>query len=215
VNSSATVMLGTVAEEFTTASGLFPELYHFDCAACHHEIGSGEWVRRPSSPVGPGEVRLDDASLRLLRPLLAAFDDELAQRWSVAVDTLHRAAQRDTAAVKRATDELLALAARARARLVKSSIDERTGPAVLRAIARAGVSAGFADHSWADQAVMAQASLLTSAAEAGWFNEARQKRLEAALDGVYKALETRAYRPRRVRKAMRTFDWAIKGAASE
>ncbi len=213
--TAATVMLKTVADELTTESGMFPELYHFDCAACHHEIGSGNWVRRPSSPVGPGEVRLEDASLRLLRPLLAAFDGELAERWSAAVDSLHRAAQRDSAAVSAATDELLALAARARARLVESSIDEETGPAVLRAIARAGASDGFADHTWADQAVMAQASLLTSAAEAGWFTEARQKRLEAALDGVYAALETRDYRPKRVRKAMRAFDRAFKRTASE
>ena len=77
-------------------------------------------------------------------------------------------------------------------------------------IADAGVRSGFAYRSWADQSAMALASLLTTAREQDWFDRGRQRRLEAALERLYLALEDeRRYSPWRYRDAMRQFDAAL------
>ena len=38
--------------------GANPELFLFDCQACHHGMNQLQWQPRPSTGLGPGRIRL-------------------------------------------------------------------------------------------------------------------------------------------------------------
>jgi hypothetical protein len=198
------ILLETVASDMASGSGLFPELYHFNCNACHHALGR-DWPLRPTG-LPAGSVPLEDASLRILGNILAGIDSSLAGAWSEGLADLHRATRNGRAEMLAASRALHVLADKARSALDSGSIDRGQGRQIMREIVAAGTRSGFASHSWADQAAMALASLTTSAARQNWFDAGRQARVERALDDVFRALdEPSRYSPWRYRTALGAF----------
>jgi hypothetical protein len=70
--------------------GLFPELVLFDCHSCHHSMTD---VRNTAARVGagPGVVRLNDASLLMLRQIVRRVTPGESDAFQQRVDELHRA----------------------------------------------------------------------------------------------------------------------------
>ncbi len=206
--TGAGIVLETLVTGLDGEGGLFPELYFFECRACHHGLGSDWPLRATGMPAG--SVRLEDASLRMLGYVLAELDPALGRAWSQRIDELHRATLGSKAGTRAVATRLGDVAEQARSMLDGRSLDAREGRGIMRRIARAGIRSGFSYRSWADQSAMALASLLTTAAEQDWFDGARQQRLESALDRLYRALEDeRRYSPWRYRDALRQFDAAL------
>jgi len=196
------ILLKTVTTDMESGGGLFPELYHYNCNACHHALGR-DWPLRPTG-LPTGSVPLEDASLRILGNILTGIDSSLAGAWSEGLADLHRATQRGRADMIEAGRELDALAGRALSAFEDGAIDGRQGRQIMREIVAAGTRSGFASHSWADQAAMALASLTTSATRENWFDADRQARVEQALDDVFRALdEPGQYSPWRYRAALK------------
>lgn len=206
--TGAGIVLETLAAGLDGEGGLFPELYYFECSACHHELG-GDWPLRATG-MPAGSVRLEDAMLRMLGYVMAEVDPALARSWSQRLTALHDATLQDKGATRAAAERLRRLAEQARERLQTRPLDATSGRGIMRRIASAGVRSGFAFHGWAEQSAMALASLLTTAAEERWFDGARQQRLESALDRLYRALDDeRGYSPWRYRDALRQFNAAL------
>lgn len=202
-------VLGRLRDDLLRA-GLFPELYYFDCNACHHDFGAADWVSRPAGNLEPGSVPLEDASLRMLGHLLSVIDAGLARRWSGGLNRLHEATGEGAGAVRAAADRLHAIAGVAGDRIAARGV---AGDAVVRLMARivaAGRRDGFADRTSSDQAAMALASLLTTARAEKLLGSARLDRLEDALDRVYVSLDhPRDYSPWRYRDALGGFARAL------
>lgn len=80
----------------------WPELYYFDCNACHHSL----YERRvnPTSGVEAGNVRLADPQLHMLGVILKlsdqGTDQQRAKQWRRHHDQLLQAASTDLAALK-------------------------------------------------------------------------------------------------------------------
>ena len=191
-------------------SGLFPELYYFDCNACHHRMQDADWVTLSSTGRPLGSVPLEDASLQMLGHVAAELDSELGRAWRRGVARLHGAVDGGADAVRGAVAPLQRLAADIRGRLEADGLGRQQVFGLMARIAAAGETAGFADRNWSDQAAMALAALLTTAAETGTVSGDRLARLERSLDDIYAALENpRDYSPWRYREAVREFGRAL------
>jgi hypothetical protein len=201
----AGTVLGKLREDLYRA-GLFPELYYFDCNACHHDFGAADWVTRPVGNLEPGSVRLEDASLRMAGHLLAVLDTDLGRRWAAGIDDLHDATAEDAKAVRAAADRLYAVTGTASARLDENGLTDRSIVRVMARIVAAERRDGFGDRTSSDQTAMALAALMTTAREDALLSSDRLDRLEIALDRIYVALDDpRDYSPWRYRDALRSF----------
>lgn len=202
-------VLGRLRDDLFRA-GLFPELYYFDCNACHHDFGTADWVSRPAGNLEPGSVRLEDASLRMLGHLLSVVDAGLHRRWSEGLVRLHDATGEGAGAVRAAADRLHAIAGAAGDRIAAQGFAGEAVVQLMRRIAAAGRRNGFGDRTSSDQAAMALASLLTTARAEELLAPARLDRLEEALDRVYVSLDNpRDYSPWRYRDALGGFARAL------
>lgn len=202
-------VLGGLRDDLFRA-GLFPELYYFDCNACHHDYGAADWVSRPAGNRGPGNVRLEDASLRMLGHLLGILDAGLARRWADGLDRLHDATGDGAGAVRVAAERLHAIAGLAGDRLEAQGFAADALVRLMGRIVAAGRSDGFADRTSSDQAAMALASLLTTARAEERLAPDRIDRLEDALDRIYLSLDDpRDYAPWRYRDALGAFARAL------
>lgn len=75
--------------------GIFVEPALLDCHSCHRRLDADRWQARPSTGLGPGEMRLNDANLVMLRLIVLAVEPELAGRLRDANKALHRATTRN------------------------------------------------------------------------------------------------------------------------
>lgn len=206
---AAGLMLDRLGRDLAGA-GLFPELYHFDCNACHHDLQDAAWVRSLNPAGQPGAVPLEDTPLRMTGYVLGQLDAGLGRDWQRALDALHRATRNDAGAVAPALSKLRRLVAFGQGQLERDRLDRATLLGLMRRIARAADSRGFADRSWSDQSAMALGALLTTAAETDAVDGRRLARLKQALDRIYASLEDpHRYSPWRYREAVRAFDQAL------
>jgi hypothetical protein len=203
-------VLGQLRDDLFRA-GLFPELYYFDCNACHHDFGAANWVSTPAGNLEPGSVRLEDASLRMVGHLLETLDEGLGRRWADGLRRLHNATGEGAAPVRAASDRLHAIAVAADERLLAHGLSDDSVVRLMGRIAAAARRDEFGDRTSSDQTAMALASLLTSAREEGLLPRNRLDRLEDALDRVYLSLDDpREYSPWRYRDAIAAFSEALR-----
>ena len=111
---AAVAYLSLVENQAGESSGMFPELYPFDCNACHHDMDNLRWS--PSVSSKPGQIRLRDAHLRNATDAIAVRDASLAKRWQTALDNLNAASQQGTS-------QLQASARAFRSNLAKPALD--------------------------------------------------------------------------------------------
>lgn len=192
--------------------GLFPELVFFDCNACHHAMEPPRWNAGIASPLGPGEVRLADASLILTRDVLAVLAPGQAAEWSLALSALHRSSQQSRPAVARAAARLGGLLDQALPLVSQRTIDRQDALALLQQIARAGIERDAGNFSAAKQIYYAVDALrLYLAQDYGLHSPA----LDRAGQALFAAVDIRVlrpdqpYDPEAVRRALRDVQSAL------
>jgi len=137
--------------------GLFPELVLFDCHSCHHPMAD---KRNTAARVGagPGFVRLNDASLLMLRQIVRRVAPNEADAFAQQVSRLHKAVATgsDALAQARAVEQLIALM------IPKISAHRFSGEDVrgsLVGLIDDGLAGQYTDYQGAEQAVMAVQSV--------------------------------------------------------
>ena len=137
--------------------GLFPELVLFDCHACHHAM-SQKRAAGARLGVAPGAVRLNDASLLMVRHIARRVTPARAEALAGDISQLH-------AAIAGGEDPL------AQVRRVRQSLQELTQAttayrfsaadlrAVLLALIDDGLAGQYSDYQGAEQATMALQTL--------------------------------------------------------
>ncbi len=137
--------------------GLFPELVLFDCHSCHHPMSD---KRNTAARVGagPGVVRLNDASLLMLRQIVRRVVPDEAGTFAQQVARLHKvvATGNDALAQARAVEQLIASI------IPKISAHRFSGEdvkAIMIGLIDDGLAEQYTDYQGAEQAVMAVQSV--------------------------------------------------------
>jgi hypothetical protein len=185
--------------------GLFPELVLFDCYSCHHAMSE----KRQSGArlaVGPGVVRLNDASLLMLRQIARRVNAQGDAQYVQQISRLHQAiaSGNDTFARARAVQDLIAQLV---PKISKHNFSAADLGGMLIGLIDDGLAGQYRDYQGAEQAVMALQSVAGFMRErgllqAGTVNPA-MKRLLAAVENDEK------YRPAAFEQGLRDLKMSV------
>ena len=194
----------------TGTSGLFPELVFFDCHACHHPMSDLRWNPRPSTGLGPGVIRLNDANAVMLRIAAARTAPDVARALAERMRALHRAVMQNREETRRLAGEIRTLARQLVDGFARREFGAEDMRALLAGITTAGTAGEFADYAAAEQATMAIGSILSAMKSGGHLGEDAYRRMNAALQRLHATVaKDEAYRHGAYRAALRDFEQTI------
>lgn len=170
-------------------SGAFPELTFYDCHACHHPMETPRWRARPSTALGPGEARLQDANLLVLGVIADRIDPALARTLRDDTRRLHDAMAHDRAAVGAPAGRLRDSATILAARLSAATLDIETVVAMNQGLVQQAQAGEILDYAAAEQVTMGLAALAATLEDAGHLPPEQAPLIERALEGCYAAVE--------------------------
>ena len=177
-------------------TGLFPELFFFDCHACHKPMSAARWQERASLGLGPGVVRFNDASLIMLRIAAGAVDSELAGTIATRGRALHRASQKSARAWREAAASLSAAVDEALGVFAGHEFGPATMRAILDGLVREGLRGEYVDYVAAEQTTMAISTIVEAMSVEGLLSDAEYAGYEQVVNDLYKAVEKdEQYRP--------------------
>ena len=164
---AAAELLDVLLDPKRSRDGLFPELVVFDCHACHHPMSDLRWT--PRHGIGPGRIRLNDASFLMLRQIARiSMPGAEARAFEDRVTRLHRAVAGEGGAdALEEARELRAALDRLTAQIAARSFRAEELRAMLAGLVDDGVNGQYRDYAGAEQATMAIGSLLNFLASRG------------------------------------------------
>jgi cytochrome c554/c'-like protein len=186
--------------------GANPELSLFDCQACHHAMNQLQWQKRQSTGLGPGRLRIYDATAIMLRTIIARVAPDAAKELTDHISALHKATtdqkpdywtgvQREAKAIHDIADKLIPT-------LAKHNFDQGDAKALAQAVVAAGSE--DLDYSAAQQQTMALGSIIAAMRAFNFADEAQLKALDDALGKVYEAAaDDQTYRPEKFTQAIK------------
>ena len=184
-----TVLL--IEEHLSNRDDRFPELSLFDCHACHHPMSDIKWQQKRTVGLPPGSVRLNDAGLSMILPMVEVLMPEESRTFVTLSRNLHLASSK-TIGLARSLEELSIFLDGLEEKL--NLISERSKDVMLE-ILKMGQEGKFRDYVAAEQAVMALDLLLQANGTRG--------RSENWLDVLYETVENQdRYNPVAFQKAM-------------
>lgn len=180
---AAVAYLGLVEAQASASSGMFPELYPFDCNACHHDMDSLRWA--PGVSDKPGQVRLRDAHLRNAADAIAVRDAKLADRWRDALGSLNAAAQQGTSQLEASARSFRTKLAQPALEAVGKTWSLSESRRLFAQLASQQTAVEGMGYTLAEQGAMALSVLASDAAPG------RQNELSAAIEALYGTVDER------------------------
>lgn len=132
---------------------LFPELTLFDCQSCHHEMKNKRWTGHTG--LTTGVVRLNDASLVLLRHASSLLKPNESKRFKQALLKLHQATVKNKQAIPAAIEDLRKMTRRFATEFASHTFTRAEKLSLLKAIIKEGSNGRHADYMVAEQSLMA------------------------------------------------------------
>ena len=199
---AAVAYLSLVEAQAGESSGMFPELYPFDCNACHHDMDALRWGPGVSSK--PGQVRLRDAHLRNAADAIAIRDAGLAKRWQAELDALNTASQQGSAQLQAAARKFSrGLAGPAQKAVGKKWTLAESRQLFARLASQQAQAEGMG-YTLAEQGAMALSALATDA------NPGKQAAITSAIETLYGTVDERTqYVPADYAAAVRGLSAAV------
>lgn len=196
--------MDALLEPKNTPKGIQPELGLFDCQTCHHAMSQLQWRAGGSTGVGPGQMRLQDASAVMLRTIASRVAPNAAAALDSHMLALHEAlhkgwpeVQQEARAMRQAADTLVPA-------LTQHQFDKGDARALAEAVIAAGLGGDNLDYSGAQQQTMALESIVAGMKSMGFADDAQIKGLNDALGGLYTAVaDDQKYRPEEFTQALR------------
>jgi Cytochrome c554 and c-prime len=188
--------------------GANPELALFDCQACHHAMNQLQWQKRQAIGLGPGRLRLYDATAVMLGAIASRVAPDAAKQLGDHLVALHQATvekkpdywadvQREATALRDAADKLVPM-------LQKHNFDKADAKALAQAVIAVGTDNGDLDYSAAQQETMALQSIAAAMRAFNFADDGQLKALEDALGGLYEAAANdQDYRPDKFAQALK------------
>jgi hypothetical protein len=180
--------------------GLFPELVVFDCHACHHPMSDLRWT--PRHGIGPGRIRLNDASFLMLRQIArVALPPTDARELEGRVTRLHRAVGGEGGDALEEAKSLRASLDPVVAELAKHRFSAADLRAMLRGLVEDGIQGEYRDYAGAEQATMAIGTLLEFLSKRGELKDV--KTANAALESLHQSVrDDEKFQPARFQQAL-------------
>jgi hypothetical protein len=182
-------LLDILTDEKKGWTGIFPELVLFDCHACHRPMSGRNWGPRPSTGLGPGVVRFNDANLVMFRHVLGIVDARAAEDLLAATRALHQATLISRERTFAAANALKAKVEGQLDRVAAHDFGPETLGQVLGSLVRDAERGEFRDFASAEQAALAAQSVVVAFETAKQLGDADAAGLRAGVDRVYAAVE--------------------------
>jgi hypothetical protein len=146
------------------AQGVFPDFALFNCYSCHRAMRLERWMEPPG--LAPGSLRVNDSALVMLAAALDALDPPAAAGLRAATTDLHRAANRDVAAMRDAAQSLRRQLSPLRQRIAARAMGPVERAALVDAVLAASGRGEYPDYAAAEQTAMAVTLLLAGSGRA-------------------------------------------------
>lgn len=198
----------TLYSEPGRSSGAFPELYFFDCHACHREIQDDprarpRWEANPGRPIPAGQPPFNDENMIMLAAVAKAVSPGLAARFDADSKAFHAALARDRSESVRAAGRLAASARALSDALANHTFSRAQTLAILDTVLSGEIARRYTDYAGSAQAVMAADTLLNSLVASGQADRAAVARIRPNLAAAYAQVrDPNAYRPEAFRASM-------------
>jgi len=178
-------------------TGITPEFSLMDCHSCHHSMDDLRWgSQRRSQGLAPGQLRLQDHHLLMLKAVAAVLDGTERDALQNGIVALLRAGQTSYPAIRSRAAELQAWLKAHGAKWLARNFGPGDIRAIRKTLAQYGANGDLADFSAAEQAFLGIENLSLNIGDA----DAQQQ----VLDGLYEAVESdKTYSPDRFRTASR------------
>ncbi|WP_019529447.1 multiheme c-type cytochrome [Dasania marina] len=177
--------LNLMQEKLVNSEAVVPELFFYDCHACHHAMSDTRW--QPTSAkkgMPPGAVRLNDASAMMLLSLLDVIAPEQHKALKAALIALHKASLVNRPALNAAIIKLQALVLELDGQLVAKQYTDQQLKAVRNNLLAQASLGEYRDFVTAEQAFLAIESITISLQQG--------TALETQLNLLYGSLENEA-----------------------
>ncbi|WP_370335943.1 multiheme c-type cytochrome [Parvularcula marina] len=188
--------------------GLFPELYFFDCHACHQPLSNDRqtfagWRPNPGRPLGPGVPVFTDSNLIMLKAAVAEVMPERSAEFSQVGARLHAATRVDHDATKLAAAALADYSRDLREAFLDTEFDSRTTMNILSRILDATTAAEYTNYAAGEQAVIAVDVFLNAMVDQGAIEFRVLDELAPEIDEAFDAVQNPSdYDAARLRRAL-------------
>ena len=184
-----------LAEDDIAQDGLFPELYFFDCHACHKPISNdpkafASWRPNPARPLGPGVPVYNDANLIMLKAAVAEIAPSKSGALQKINAQLHAGTRVGRWSTKQGAEGLMAYGAEMRSVFEGATFDKETSLGILNRILNSTVSREYTNYAAGEQAVIAVDTFLNAMVAQDFISEAAANAIDPALDRAYGAVES-------------------------
>ena len=206
---AAQITVEALMDKNRNSAGIFPELFYFDCYACHHSMEEPRWERRESVNIGPGVPRLNDSNLVMLRVLANAVDPTLSATLLTQTRALHESSSKGQEATMSALDDLSGTVSNLVDKFAASDFDTAAMWKIYDALVAEGLRGEFVDLITAEQATMALGSILTAIEASGASDDLQG--YNEALAKAYTAIDkSEDYTPAKYSAALKSLAAARK-----
>ncbi|HEX3535537.1 MAG TPA: multiheme c-type cytochrome [Stellaceae bacterium] len=200
--------MAEILDPANAPKGANPELVLFDCQACHHAMSRLQWRPRPAIGLGPGKLRLYDASAVMAVIAAGRVAPQSAGTLNEHLKALHAATAEGVgdywAAVKRQAELVQQDADKIAAAAVTHNYTRDDAKALIQAVLTQG--AQDLDYSAARQEVMALSSIVAGMKALGFADDSQTKALNDALGPIFDAVaDDQTYSPDTFLQALRQF----------
>ena len=132
-------MLDLFSDPKIGREGVFPELYFFDCHACHQTISNAPdwqptWKANPGRALGPGAPVFNDANVIMLNAAVRTIAPEMASELRNAARNFHQSVSEDRGSIRAATKRLKGLSSRLAKRFSETDFSPTQSKQILSSI---------------------------------------------------------------------------------
>ncbi len=166
-------------------NGLFPELAVFECYACHQSMNGQRWQKRESSDIGPGNIRLQESNILMMKHIAKVIDPSLASSLHTKTLNLHQASTQSIPSIVSAAKELKVLNRQLINKIASTSFSSAIINKVLSSIINDGIKGNYFDYASAEQSLMAIEALATTLANARAIDFSSSSPLAKSIDKLY------------------------------
>ena len=200
--------MAEVLDPANAPKGANPELVLFDCQACHHAMNRLQWRPRGETALGPGKLRLYDASAVMAAVAASRAAQQTAEPLMTHLKALHQATAEGGADYWAAVKRQAALVQQDAKAIATGSAAHNFDKTDAVALAQAVIakSGQDLDYSAAQQETMALSSIVAAMKTLNYVDEGQAKALHDALDPVFDAVkDDQSYSPDTFLQAVKQF----------
>lgn len=189
--------LGLLQGKLLRVTGITPEFSLMDCHSCHHSMDDLRWGgQRRAQGLTPGQLRLQDHHLLMLKAVAKVLDDSERAQLQRAITALLKAGQTSYSEINAKAATLQQWLIEHGTQWQQRSFSTQDIRAIRKALVQYGANGELNDFAAAEQAFLGIENLSLNIGDA----DAQQK----ALDDLYTAVESdKSYSPERFRAASR------------